>query len=106
MEEPYAEDVASHSGPESWGSGREAGVQALTGVHVGRVLSRVIRSRVPTAFPGLRKAIRAGAIDASAVSDPPRSKTPSMHGTSTRENREILGCPVAEDGAAGGPGKA
>jgi RNA-directed DNA polymerase len=105
MEESDAEDVASRSGPESWGSVREDGVQALTGVRVGWVLSREIRSRVPTTFAGA-EGNTGRRVNRECRTDPARSKTPCMHGTSTRENREILGRPAAEDGAAGGPGKA
>ena len=37
---PYAEGLASHSGPESCGGDREVAVEALTGESVGQVLSR------------------------------------------------------------------
>lgn len=40
MREPYAEGLATHGGPESCGDAREGVAEALTGVHVGRVLSR------------------------------------------------------------------
>ena len=42
MKEPYGEGLASHIGPESCVSGREARDEALTGVRAGRVLSREI----------------------------------------------------------------
>lgn len=49
MKEPYTEDIASHGGPESCACHREVGGEALTGVHIGRVLSCEIRRfRVPT----------------------------------------------------------
>jgi RNA-directed DNA polymerase len=40
MEEPYGEGLASHTDPESCVASREAGGEALTGAHVGGVLSR------------------------------------------------------------------
>jgi hypothetical protein len=42
MEEPYGEGLASRTGPESCADSRKAGREALTGVHAGGVLSRVI----------------------------------------------------------------
>lgn len=42
MKESYGEGVASHTGPESCGHGREEVDEALTGVHAGRVWSREI----------------------------------------------------------------
>jgi hypothetical protein len=40
MKEPHTEGLATHSGPESCGHAREGVPEALTGVRVGRVLSR------------------------------------------------------------------
>jgi hypothetical protein len=40
MREPYGEGVASRTGPESCVAVREDGGEALTGVRMGRVLSR------------------------------------------------------------------
>ena len=40
MKEPYGEGVASHTDLESCAASREAGREALTGAHAGRVLSR------------------------------------------------------------------
>jgi hypothetical protein len=42
MKEPYGEGLASHTDPESCTASREAGREALTGAHAGRVLSREI----------------------------------------------------------------
>ena len=42
MQEPYGEGLASHTDPESCVASREAGREALTGAHVGGVLSREI----------------------------------------------------------------
>ena len=41
MQEPYSEGLAIHTGPESCGHVCEGMPEALTGVHAGRVLSRV-----------------------------------------------------------------
>lgn len=105
MEESDAEGVASHSGPESCGGLREGTIEALTGVRVGWVLSRVIQFRAPTPFAGAEGEMTRR-VRRECLVGPARSKTPCMHGTSTRENREILGRPAAEGGAAGGLGKA
>src|SRR5436309_3810901 len=40
MKESYGEGVATHTGPESCGVVCKGGVEALTGVRAGRVLSR------------------------------------------------------------------
>ena len=42
MKELYGEGLASHTDPESCAASREAGREALTGAHVGGVLSREI----------------------------------------------------------------
>src|SRR5437867_3323281 len=104
MKESYGEGVATHTGPESCGVARKGGVEALTGVRAGRVLSRV------------RNFLR----DADAVGEsgrphlehryreepqsPARSETPCTYGNTSRGNREIPCLPVA-DGAAGRVGK-
>jgi RNA-directed DNA polymerase len=43
MKEPHIEEPATHDDPESCVGGRKDAGEALTGVHVGRVLSREIR---------------------------------------------------------------
>ena len=49
MKESYGEGLASHTGPESCASGREAAGEALTGVRAGWVLSlETPNSGVPT----------------------------------------------------------
>jgi hypothetical protein len=51
MKESYRKGVASHPGPESCVAGRKAAIEALTGVHAGRVLScEIIAIGVPTSF--------------------------------------------------------
>jgi hypothetical protein len=51
MKVPYAEDIASHSDPESCAEARKDLSEALTGEKAGQVLSREIRfkSGAPTA---------------------------------------------------------
>lgn len=51
MKESYGKGVANHPGPESCVVGREAAIEALTGVHAGRVLScEIIAIGVPRSF--------------------------------------------------------
>jgi hypothetical protein len=44
MKEPYGEDLASHTGPESCEGGSDVALEALTGVRAGWVLSLVMSS--------------------------------------------------------------
>jgi len=92
----YVEGVANHNGLESCGATRKGGVEALTEERAGWVLSREIMTL-------LRKQQALQGADALEISgrhhrmhrqrkvrlDPARSKTPSMHGTILRGNREI-----------------
>lgn len=66
MKESYVEGLATHNGPESCVVIREGGIEALTGVCIGRVLSResVLQLRRPTSY-GVRKATRGRALLAS-----------------------------------------
>src|SRR5215831_3936867 len=51
MKESYRKGIAIHPGPESCVARREAVIEALTGVHAGRVLScEIIANGVPTSF--------------------------------------------------------
>lgn len=43
MKRSYRKDTANHPGPESYGTGRKARREALTGADAGKVLSREIR---------------------------------------------------------------
>ena len=104
MKESYGKGLATRIGPESRVAARKGGSEALTGVRTGRVFSResaflrgadaVRRSGRP--HPGRRRR--------ETLRDPARSETPCMYGNTSRENREVLGPPVA-DGAAGRVGK-
>ena len=51
MKESYRKGVAIHPGPESCMASRKTAIEALTGVHAGRVLScEIIATGVPTSF--------------------------------------------------------
>src|SRR5881396_3628637 len=90
MKESYVKGLANHSGPESCGGARKSDGEALTGEGAGRVLSREryrTRDADPVRTRGRRKsACRIG----EAWWYPARSKSPGMHGSNLRENREIL----------------
>jgi hypothetical protein len=94
---PYGEGVAIHAGPESCAGARKGVREALTGERAGRPLSRemtdprreprVLRGAdavVPSGRPGPMRRKR------ETQRDPARSKTPSMHGSILRGNREVL----------------
>lgn len=90
MRESYVKGLANHSGPESCGGARKSGGEALTGEGAGRVLSREryqTRDADPVRTRGRQQPVcRIG----EAWWYPARSKTPGMHGSNLRENREIL----------------
>jgi hypothetical protein len=94
MKEPYGEGLASHTDPESCVDSREAGREALTGAHAGGVLSREMigNQDANAVLPAGRQ--HRWERNRERPLDPARSKTPSMHGTSTRENREALPVPT------------
>jgi RNA-directed DNA polymerase len=104
MKESYGEGVATHTDPESCGTIREDGVEALTGACAGRVLSRertflrgadaVRRSGRPHPAHRYREMGR----------DPARSETLCTDGDTSHENREIL-CPPRAVDASGRVGK-
>jgi hypothetical protein len=103
MKVSYVKGLANHNGPESCGTARKGGVEALTGGRTGWVLSREI-------YALLRK--QQALWDADAVeergrqywvhrhrevySDPTRSKTPGMYASTLCGNREIPRPSVAE----------
>jgi|SRR5271156_3648409 len=100
MKESYVEGPATHNGPESCGAVRKNCVEALTGVHAGRVFSHEIVSlrdadAVRTSGRQHRthryREMRPG---------PAWSETPCTYGNTSHENREVL-CPPAADGAVG-----
>lgn len=104
MKESYGEGLATHAGPESCGAAREDSVEALTGVHTGRVYSR--ESKCLWGADAVRRGGRPHPLHRhrEMEGDPARSETPSTCGNTSRGNREIPGSPVA-DGATGRDGK-
>jgi hypothetical protein len=104
MREPYSEDLASHAGPESCASVRKDRCEALTGGSAGELLSREIidvRGADAVSVSGRQHALsRKGERQARHA----RSQNLSMHGHTSRENREIPWPPVRY-GAAGRGGK-
>jgi RNA-directed DNA polymerase len=90
MKESYVKGLANHSGPESCGGARKSDGEALTGEGAGRVLSRE-RYRARDADPvRTRGRQQSTGHIGEACWYPARSKTPGMHGSNLRENREIL----------------
>jgi len=104
MQESYGEGVARHAGPESCAAACEGGGEALTGEEAGRVLSRENRTLRDADAVGRGGRRRSAHRQGKGCWDPARSKTPSMSGHTSRENRESPWSPVA-DGAAGRIGK-
>lgn len=104
MKEPYTEGLASHGDPESCVGLREEAGEALTGARIGRALSRVINTRGADAVVGSGRQHGRGR-HRKPKSDPARSETPCMCGTSMRENREISSS-LDTDGVSGRVGKA
>ena len=105
MQESYDKGVANHVDPELCVARREAGCEALVGARAGRALS-----------PESTQDWGADAVPQSGrphpdhrqremVGDPTGSKTLSMHGTTSHENREIPGFPDGSQLAAGRSGK-
>jgi len=106
MKVSRVEGLANHNDPESCGAAREGGDEALTGGRTGWVLSREIHALLRK-----QQALR----DADAVeergrqhwacrhrevcSDPARSKTPGMYGSTLRGSREIPRLSAAERAA-------
>jgi RNA-directed DNA polymerase len=89
MKESNIEGLATHDGPESCADAREGAREVLTGVRMGRVLSREIRQfGTPTPLSNAEGNTPHGR-NRESVSGPTRSETPRTYGTSTRENQEI-----------------
>jgi RNA-directed DNA polymerase len=90
MKESYVKGLANHSGPESCGGARKSDGEALTGEGAGRVLSRErYRTRDADAVRTSGRQQPSGRIG-EVCWYPARSKTPGMHESNLRENREIL----------------
>jgi RNA-directed DNA polymerase len=89
MKESNIEGLANRDGPESCADVREGAREVLTGVRMGRVLSREIRlSGTPTPLSYAEGNTPHGR-NRESMSGPTRSETPRTYGTSTRENQEI-----------------
>ncbi len=89
MQVSCSEDIASHTGPESWRGYREVILQALTGERAGWVLSReIVLFRGADGFPLHEKQNRRRRYR-ETLPDPARSKTPCTHGNILRGTREI-----------------
>jgi hypothetical protein len=106
MQESYGEGLASHTGPESCVVARKGGGEALTGVRVGRVLSRENHppSRERRVLRGADALAGGGRPHPARRSrkvrrDPARSETPHMHGNTSHGNREVPRSPAARKGA-------
>ena len=104
MKESYGEGVASHTDPESCGAACKGGVEALTGARTGWVSSRESSLLRGADAVEIRGRPHPGHRYREMLGNPARSETPSMHGHTSRENREIP-CPPAADGVAGRVGK-
>jgi RNA-directed DNA polymerase len=104
MKESYTEGPASHGDPESCASARNDAGEALTGVHMGGVLSRENRCKQGADGVLLSGRQRACARKGESTSNPARSETSSTYGNSMRENREIL-CFPSNGGSEGRAGK-
>ena len=89
MKESHGEGLATHAGPESCGAAREGGVEALTGVHTGRVFSR--ESKCLRGADAVRRGGRPHRVHRQREmdEDPARSETPGMHACTSHGNREI-----------------
>ena len=98
MKVSYVESLASYFGSESCVHIRKGVGEALTGVRVGRVLSRVIHApwrklrvvRGAEAVEISRRSHR-GCRFGKAAPDPARSQTPCMHASTLLGNREVPG---------------
>ena len=104
MKESHNEGPASHDGPESCAGAREGTGEALTGVHMGGVLSRENKRNqgADAVMSGGRQ--HAYVRKGENISNPARSETSSTCGNSMRENREIP-CLPFEGGTEGRVGK-
>ena len=100
MKESYGEGVATHTGPESCGAVRKGGVEALTGVRAGRVLSRERDSLRDADAVGESGRPHLAHRYREVLLGPARSEPPCTYGNTSRGSREVPCSPVA-DGASG-----
>ena len=102
MKESYGEGIAGHTGPKSCVGVRKGAGEALTGVHTGPVLSRVIVAppqggllRGADVFEDNGRPHRQRR-QGKALTDPARSQTRRMYGNTLCGNREIPRLSVAQ----------
>jgi len=100
MKESYVEGLATHDGPESCGAARKGGVEALTGVRAGRVLSRERDSLRDADAVGESGRQRRAHRYREVRQGPARSETPCTYGNTSHGSREVPCSPEA-DGASG-----
>jgi hypothetical protein len=97
MKEPYGEGLASHTDPESCTGSCKAGREALTGAHVGGVLSREMigNQDANAVLPAVRQhqwvRYREHLLDLRgrrppACMEPPRARTGRPHQRLTRSS--------------------
>jgi RNA-directed DNA polymerase len=104
MKESYTEGPASHGGPESCAGIRKDAGEALTGEHMGGVLSRENRRNQSADDVVLSGRQHACAQQGECASNSARSETSSTCGSFMRENREIPCLPFG-GGSEGRTGK-
>ena len=95
MQKSYECEVATHIGPESCGTARKGGVEALTGERAGRVFSRVsffLRDADAVGASGRPHLVRRYR---EVCQSPARSETPSTYGDTSHGNREVPSPPRA-----------
>jgi len=84
MRVSYGEGLASHTGPESCGGGREAAVEALTGGRAGWVLSPVILNVRDADALMSRGRPNRSTRQREGRTGPAGSKTPCMHASTSQ----------------------
>ena len=92
MKEPYGEEVATHTDPESCGAVREGSTEALTGGSTGWAIEprNSGRTGAPTLFRSAEG--NTGRIAIARCDRAPRGlQTPSTYGHILHGNREIPG---------------
>ncbi|MBP6952721.1 MAG: group II intron reverse transcriptase/maturase, partial [Alphaproteobacteria bacterium] len=89
MKESYIEDLVNHNGPESCVYCCKAIDEALTGVHIGRVLSRENKLNQDADVVVLNGKQNEQKRYDEFLLNPARSETSSMYGNPMHENREI-----------------
>ena len=95
MKVSYGAGVATHTGPESCGVACKGGVEALTGVRAGRVLSRESRSLWGADAVGESGRPHPVRRYRETRRDPARSQTLCTYANTSRGSREIPCSPRA-----------